>query len=355
MRSASGGRFLFIWAAVFLVLATAVSVQSPANAAEKVRIAGLTWPGYGFWFIAKKEGFTKGLDVSYQPIEDPTQSFNMMSSGQLDIVSSTIEFAPIAASQGMPVKLVAYGNLSYGTDKIIVAPDIKEAKDLRGKKIAVLEGGLSQLFAGIWLDQHGVSIKDVKFVNLIMDRAAAALASGDVSAAEFWEPFGSQALQALPGSHVVASSRDPAWTRLALIADALFMSDKFIHERRKTALTMMRALYESIAWWRKHPAEGNKIIADGMKMSVKDVELVLGKDGSGKDGGLYPYSFMETARFCGAAPGDPPFGQHNGQIYDHWKLLNTWWVKFGQMKTTVDPSKGIDCSLLADLYKAGFK
>ena len=31
------------------------TVQIASAAVEKVRISGFTWPGYGFWFIAKEK------------------------------------------------------------------------------------------------------------------------------------------------------------------------------------------------------------------------------------------------------------------------------------------------------------
>ena len=326
----------------------------PAAAKEPLRVAGLTWPGYGFWFIAQEKGLAPDLDISYQAIEDPYQTFSLAAAGKLDVVSSTIEFAPIATAQGMPVKLVAYGNISYGTDKIVVSPGIEGAKDLIGKKVAVLEGGLAQLYMAIWLEQNGVAYDQVEYVNLIMDDAAAAMIGGDVAAAEFWDPFGEQVLNAKPGTRMAANSRDPFWLQNALIADAHFMNSDFIADRRDVAVKAMKALYDAIDWWRKNPEEGNQIIAKGMQMPIADVELVIGKDGTGKDGGLYPYSFMETARFCGSAAGDPPFGQSNGQIADHWRMTNEWWIKFGQMSETVDPSAGIDCSLAKDLVDAGY-
>ena len=74
-------------------------------------------------------------------------------------------------------------------------------------------------------------------------------------------------------------------------------------------------------------------------MSVPDVELVLGKDGTGLDSGLDPYTFIQAAQFCGVAPGDPPFGQTNGQMVDHFKLTNAWWVKFGVVKENTRPRR----------------
>lgn len=328
--------------------------NAPVFAQEKVRIAGLTWPAYGFWFIAQEKGLAPGLDIEYQAIEDPFQSFSLSSSGQLDVISSTIEFAPIATGEKMPVSLVAYANLSYGSDKILARSDIRSAQDLIGKKVAVLEGGLSQLYMAIWLEENGVSYDQVEYVNLIMDDAVSAMIGGDVAASEFWEPFGQQLLDNLEGSHVLAQSREPDLLKSALIADAVFMNTDFIVERNDVAVETMQALYDAIAWWRENPAEGNEIIARNFKMQIEDVELVLGKDGTGEDGGMYPYSFFEAARFCGVAEGNPPFGQTNGQIVEHFSLINDWWVKFGLMSKHVDPAEGIDCSLLETLETAGY-
>jgi NitT/TauT family transport system substrate-binding protein len=325
-----------------------------ASAADQVRVSGLTWPGYGFWFIVQEKNLAPDLEITYQTIEDPFESFALASSGQLDIVYSTIEFAPIAASEGFPIKLVAYGNLSHGTDKIIVAPGIESAEDLRGEKVAVLEGGLAQLYMAIWLESQGVAYDEVEYVNLIMDDAASAMIGGDVKAAEFWEPFGANTLAAVEGSKIMATSADEQWEKNALMADALFMSDAFINDNREVALKAMQALYDAIQWWKDNPTEGNEIIARGMQMTVEDVELVIGADGTCLDGGLCPYTFIETARFCGAAPGDPPFGQSNGQMADHFRLTNEWWVKFGLMTEMFEPEAGVDCSLLADLYESGY-
>ena len=324
-------------------------------AAESLHISGLTWPGYGFWFIAKEKGLAPDLDISYQRIEDPNQSFNLLTAGQVDVVSSTIEFTPIGVETGMPLKLVAFGNLSYGTDKIIAAPKIESAADLKGKDVAVLEGGLAQIYMAMWLEKNGADFQSVIYKNLIADDALGAMVGGTVSAGEFWEPYGTTLLSSLPGSKVLADSKDPYWTKQALIADAVFMNSDFIAKRHDVALKTMKALYDSIAWWKKNPAEGNAIIAKGMDMKLPDVELVLGKDGTGLDGGLYVYDFMETARFCGVAPGEPPFQQTNGQMKDHFALLNMWWKRFGLIKSEVPYDKGVDCGLLGELYQSGYR
>src|SRR5262245_59352298 len=145
----------FARVAAAAILASAILVEGGAAfAKEKVRIAGLTWPGYGWWFIIKAKNLAPDLDISYQAIEDPFQSFSLMSSGQLEVVSSTAEFAPIGASQNMPVRIVTYGNLSHGTDQLFLRPENKTATDLKGKKVAVMVGGLPQIMMGIYLERN---------------------------------------------------------------------------------------------------------------------------------------------------------------------------------------------------------
>lgn len=335
-----------------LMLSTLPAV---ATAAEDVRISGFTWPGYGFWHIAVAKGLAPDLNIDYQTIEDPYESFNLVAAGQMDVVSSTAEFTPVGVERGLPVKLVAFGNLSYGTDKIVAAPGITSAEDLVGKDVAVLEGGLAQIYVAMWLEQNGVAFDAVTYRNIIADDAFAAMVGGAVAASEFWEPYGANTLKALEGSSVLAQSREPYWLKHGVVADGLYMSDVFLTERRDTARQTLQALYDAIAWWQENPAEGNQIIADGLKMSLADVELVLGKDGSRTDGGLYVYDFMEAAQFCGAAPGDPPFEQTNGQMTDHWNLVSEWWVKFKLIEKISPPETGIECDLHRELYEAGYR
>src|SRR5687768_219560 len=160
-----------------LAIAACLALASASTgwAKDQVRVAGLTWPGYGWWYLAQAKSLAPDLDITYQQIEDPFQSFALMSSGQLDIVSSTAEYAPIGASQNTPIRMFAYGNLSHGTDKIILRPEIKQPADLKGKKVAVMVGGLPQIMIGIYLEKNGMPFDSVEYVNVIMDQAAAAM------------------------------------------------------------------------------------------------------------------------------------------------------------------------------------
>lgn len=329
-----------------------VAETKPAKAPAKVKVSLFSWPGYGFWFIAKEKNLVPEIELDIQIIEDPYESFGLMAAGQLDVTSSTVEYGPIAAEEGVPVQMVAYTNPSYGTDKIILAPGIESAKDLIGKEVAVLEGGLTQIYMGIWLEENGVAFDQVKYTNLIMDDAVAAMVSGKVAAGEFWEPFGSNVLKALPDATVAATSKDPYFKETALLADGMYMSTEFMKKKNIAALTA-KAYFEAVKFWEENPAEGNAIIAKGLQFPIEDVELVIGADGSSEDGGIYPFNFLDAAQFLGLMEGTPPFGE-NGHIATHWKMTNDWWIKFGMVKDSHPMESGIGLGPMKTLIEKGY-
>lgn len=349
-----------------LLAACVISVFSmagigAASAQTTVRVGHFSWPGYGFLYVNEAKSLSPDLKFEFTVIEDPVQLFSLLSTNQLDVVFSTIEFGPIAAAEEMPFKLTNISNLAHGSDMIVLRPDIKEAADLKGKQVAVLEGGLSHIMMGIWLEQNGVKWDEVEMVNLIAGDAAAAMMSGQVAAAELWSPFNQQVLDELPGSRAVANSFDPYWLGTALIADGIYMSDDFLQNNRGTAVKTMRAIYDGVEYWRANSAEANEIIANAVGFSVEDVSAILGNgtltrvaaDNDPKDGELYIYSLEDAARFCGVAEGDPPFEQKNGQLKDHWELTNQWWINFGFITRTVGADAGTDCELLKEAMQAG--
>lgn len=336
------------------VFAAALAATVPAAAKEEVNVSFVSWPGFGYWFIAREKGFAPNLDLNIQIIEDPYQSYNLLAAGQMDVVSATAEYAPIAGEAGHPIKLVGLMTTCHGSDNIILAPGIESAEDVRGKKFIALEGGLSQIYAGWWLEQNGVDPNDVEYINIIMDDAASAMIAGEAEAGEFWEPYGSAVLRGLEGSKVASNCKEQFWLDSALLSDSMYMSVDFINNRRDAAVEAMTAYFKGYRFWQENPEEAVQIIMDGLQFSKADVEAVIGPNAKREDSLLWVYNFMEAASFCGVAPGKAPFGQSNGQIYEVMRVVNEWWLRFGLMETRVAPARVVDCSILRELYEIGF-
>lgn len=325
--------------------------SSAGLAAEKVRVSLFSWPGYGFWYIAREKNLVPEIDLDIQIIEDPYESFALMAAGRIDVTSSTVEYGPIAVDENVPVRLVTYTNPSYGTDKIILAPGIKSAQDLAGKRVAVLEGGLTQIFMGMWLEQNGVGLNDVTYVNVIMDEAVGAMLGGDVAAGEFWEPFGSAVLRGMPDATVAATSSEEQWISSALLGDGMYMASRFLERRPEAARLAMKAYFAAVEWWKENPEEGNRIIARAIQFSPDDVAMVIGADGDIHKGGIMVFDREQAGRFMGLIEGDLPLGMRNGQIVEHWNTTSEWWQKFGMVKNTHPWQKGVKLGPLYGVLK----
>ncbi len=266
------GKFL----AASAIASLSFSAIPAANAAETIRVGHFSWPGYGFLYVNQHHNLSPDLNFEFTVIEDPVQLFALLGTNKLDVVFSTIEFGPILAAEDMGSKLVALSNLGYGSDDIIVHPDIKSAADLKGKQVAVLEGGLSHIMMGIWLEQNGVKWNEVEMVNLVAGDAAAAMMSGQVAAAELWAPFNTEVLENLPGSRSVANSLETQWLESGLIADAIFMSNDLLDNRRDLAVKTLQAIFKGVEHWRANSEVDNQVISDAVGFPMADVEAIIG-------------------------------------------------------------------------------
>ncbi len=308
---------------------------------SKVRVSLFSWPGYGFWFIAKEKNLAPELEWDIQIIEDPYESFAQMSAWRLDISSSTSEYGPIAADAKTGIKLVTYTNPSTGTDKIILAPGMADASALKGKSVAVLEGGLTQIFMAMWLEKNGVAFDEVEYLNLVMDDAVAAMVSNTVAAGEFWEPFGGKVLESLPGSKVATTTEEEEWLKTGLMGDAMYMSVAFLEKQPEVARAAMKAYFDAVDFWRENPEEGNAIIAKAIGFQVSEVADVIGTGGDPMTSGIYVFGLADAAKFMGVMPGDPVLGLKNGQMQTHWQTTSEWWKKFELTKEILPIETGV--------------
>ncbi|MEX0810117.1 MAG: ABC transporter substrate-binding protein [Dongiaceae bacterium] len=328
---------------------------SAALAAEKLTVMiGVSWPPYAIWSVIKEKNLAPDLDLDIVYMDDPIQAHGLLAAGQADLLMNTIDYAPIIAEEKMPIRLVSFASLDYGSSQILAGPGIDSPADLRGKTVGALEGYIAQLMMVLWLKEGGVEADEVNWVNLTPEEVAAAMISGDVAAGYTWDPWASQIVENLEGSKSISNAKQDYWLQTALLSDSVFMNTDFIHTRRDVAIQAMRAYFDGIAWWRANVAEGNAIIADVLGYPIADVDWVLGTDGTSLDAALRMYDFMEAAQFCGVAPGEPPHDQANGQIWRTFSLTNEVWKTVGLNQAIVPATRAIDCSLLREMYETGY-
>ncbi|MAK89844.1 MAG: hypothetical protein CMI08_12875 [Oceanospirillaceae bacterium] len=336
------------------VLAGGLSAAT-ASAKETVNVGVcVSWPGYSMMKLASEQKLTGDYDLEFTIFEDPLGGHSALAAGQIDVYGCTADYTPLVVDRGTDVVNVADLNPSYGVDHIVMAADTNP-ESIKGKKVAAPQAYIGNLLMGLWLDDNGIKPDDVEWVNLNADEAVGPMISGDLAAGYMYEPWISKVLEAMPGASSVVNTEDADMLKTGIFMDALYMNKNFIKKDRKAALAVLKARWDGLAYWHENTEAANKQIAKFLQWPEEDIAYVVGTNGKYLSGGIYLFDFDESARMCGVLDGEPPFGIANGGMADALALTNDWWIKLGVMKNKVDVSKGIDCSLMGDLVKSGYR
>ncbi|MGB0665005.1 MAG: ABC transporter substrate-binding protein [Pontibacterium sp.] len=197
--------------------------------AEPLKIGYSDWPGWVAWEIAiEKKMFDKvGVDVEFEWF-DYVASMDAFAAGQLDAVAMTNGDALVTGSTGAQNVMILINDYSNGNDMVVAAPGISSVEELKGKKVGVEIGFVGHLLLLNALEKAGMSEADVELVNVPTNETPQVLASGQVDAIVAWQPSSGQALNLVPGSSRIYSSKDEP----GLIYDVLAVSPSSLAESR---------------------------------------------------------------------------------------------------------------------------
>src|SRR5205807_10647315 len=120
-------------------------------------------------------------------------------------------------------KYVAAIDDSNGGDGIVATRDIKSIKDLKGRKVAVNEGSVSQFYLNVLLAKAGLKETDLQTVNMTAGDAGGAFVAKRVDAAVTWEPWLSKGKATDHGHLLVDSSTTPGLITDAIIAKSAWV------------------------------------------------------------------------------------------------------------------------------------
>lgn len=262
---------------VRLALASAIAISlSPiggyALAAQKLTIAHSTWIGYGALYIAKEKGFFEkaGLDVELKIIEASSDALAAMQGGQIDVVASTVDNFSLFAGNGADLSLLVTLDESAGGDGVVAKKDIATVADLKGRTVGVQKGSISQFLLAQALDGAGLTMNDVKAIDMKSGDAGAAFVAGSIDAAVTWQPWLGKAAATDFGKVLIDTKSMPG-----LIVDALATRSDFAKEHTADFKAFVKAYFEGIEFMKKDPAAANDIIARNLKMSKETLEASL--------------------------------------------------------------------------------
>jgi NitT/TauT family transport system substrate-binding protein len=258
-----------VWQLAVLLFGVALApiMDSSTARADTVKIAHSTWVGYGPLYIARDKGMFKqnGVDVDLIVMEDPKERFPTLMADKIQMIASTVDTALLYLKKPNDFQYVVAIDDSNGGDGIVAIKDIKTIADLKGKKVAVNEGSVSEFYLNVLLAKAGLKESDLNTVNMTAGDAGGAFVAKRVEAAVTWEPWLSKGKSTDFGHLLVDSSTTPG-----LISDVLIVKTDWANAHQKDVAAIVKSWNEAVAYYRANPDESISIMAKGVGGWLKD-------------------------------------------------------------------------------------
>ena len=255
----------------WLALAAAALIGSAAQAQTKVTIGISGWTGFAPLTLAKEAGLFKkhGLDVDIKKIPQKDRHL-AIASGDIQCAATTVETWVVWNANGVATMQIFQLDKSYGADGMVVKAGIAKIADLKGKTVAASAPGTAPYFTLAWmLKKNGLTVKDVKVVNLEPQAAAnAMIANTDgIDAAMTYEPYLS-AVRAKPeAGKIIATTLD-----YPMVMDTFGCTPKFLADNPRAAKALADGYFDAVALIKSDPKKSFEVMGADVKQSGEQFE-----------------------------------------------------------------------------------
>jgi NitT/TauT family transport system substrate-binding protein len=255
-----------------LAAVTLAALAATAQAQETpVTIAISGWTGFAPLTLAKEAGLFKkrGLDVTIKKIPQKDRHL-AIASGDVQCAATTVETWIVWNANGVATTQIFQLDKSYGADGMVVKPNIAKIADLKGKTVAASAPGTAPYFTLAWmLKKNGLSVKDVKVVNLEPQAAANAFLAGnaDIDAGMTYEPYLSGVRAKPEAGKIIATTLD-----YPMIMDTFGCTPKFLAENPKAARALADAYFDAVAMIKADAKKSFEIMGADVKQSPEAFE-----------------------------------------------------------------------------------
>ncbi len=156
-------------------------------------------------YLAKDLGYFReeGLEVDIISFEGGVGSLRVLLAGQVDVALTSGDPPIIARAKGAPIQLV-YSSAPRLEAVLTVQGDIKEPKDLKGRKIGIQEpNGFADIFSRRALAKAGLKPTDVQFISTSTAGRVPALITGQVDTSVMHVEQAIRAIKRKPTLHTI--------------------------------------------------------------------------------------------------------------------------------------------------------
>lgn len=268
--------------AVLVLVLSVFSVHAEGEP-EKVTViyGGSSWLGhYPAWVGIEKDLFkNNGLGVLFQNFYASSGRMGSLVAGDLD-VAATGSISAIALMASGSKGFMAFGTPdSYATvEGIIAKENIKNIKDLKGKRIAAPFASSAHVLVLDILEQNGLDPeKDLTLLNLKVNEMPAAMSSGEIDACAAWTPHFNKLLN-MPGNHLLVDDTEFSLFKKYKLGpgpDLLVVRKEFAEKYPNTCKAFVKGYFEAVDMLINEPEECAKVLVKLTNLNMEDQMAVL--------------------------------------------------------------------------------
>jgi ABC-type nitrate/sulfonate/bicarbonate transport system substrate-binding protein len=259
------------WYGMICLLLLLVILASPAWAQNNVRInwTAVTGAQSGM-FMAKQEGLFKnnGLDVELIHIPSSSRAIQAILAGEIAISFMDGLNAAQANLKGANLALVA-GATNRMVFSLMAKPEIKSARDLKGKKIGITRIGSSTHTSALYaLGQAGLKPADYQILPLVeVPNIFTALAAGQIDAGVVSPPTNSRARKAGFKELVNLAKDGPDY-----VSVAVGTSRSYLGANEDIVRRVVRSYAEGVYIFKTNKAAALKMIQNQLRVTDVDIQ-----------------------------------------------------------------------------------
>lgn len=243
-----------------LLLAACERTQPPAPAAAPIRVGAYYWPGIYWIDIADRKGWFKEAGLNVERVDtnaDYFASFDDFFAGKLDIVCFTQFDFVLRNARGQHAVAFLATDYSNGAEALIARPGIARVRDLAGKSLALSRDTYLDYIWSVVAERAGLAPDAVRIVDIAGEKAAALLEHGEVDAILTWEPYATQARDAVGGARLFDSAQIAglSWTMCAA-------RPEFIDRRAADVQRFVNVWWRTTRFSARQPEAAYAIVAE---------------------------------------------------------------------------------------------
>ncbi len=197
------------------------------------------------------------------------EAYKKMLDGDADI--STVATTPIVLNSFSrnDNSIFATYTTTYEGIKVVARGDkgIFNPADLRGKRIGMVGGTISELLIDSLLAYNKIPLSAVTLVNLTPEEMTDTLINDDIDAISIWEPYANNALLALQDKGIKIPT-----SKVYRIAINLAVMNTFAEENPDSLIKIVRALSKAVTYMNDNKKEAILLISEILDLDVKLVE-----------------------------------------------------------------------------------